>query len=246
MHRLSAGVVVGVLMVLVGAGIVGARGLSQRGHATALIGASTPAADPLDPLTADEIQTAFTVIERSKRLAPGTFFPIVKLDEPAKDEASWTPAGQFPRRAFANVFDHGANKLFEAIVDLRTKQLVSWTPRPGVEPAVYLSEYEAADAITHSYGPFKKAMRDRGIDPKDVYVDVWAPGDAPSSAAPGTRLLRTLAFYRGDLPNPYDRPIEGVVATIDMNGGKVVDFTDSGKGPVSKRCPAARAASARG
>ena len=91
MQRLSAGVVVGVLMVLVAAGIVGARGLSQRGHATALIGASTPAADPLDPLTADEIQTAFTVIERSKRLAPGTFFPIVKLDEPAKSAAAWTP-----------------------------------------------------------------------------------------------------------------------------------------------------------
>ena len=56
-----------------------------------------------------------------------------------------------------------------------TKQLVSWTPRPDAQPAVFLSEYATADALVHAYPPFKKAMRDRGIDPDDVYVDVWAP-----------------------------------------------------------------------
>jgi primary-amine oxidase len=224
--------VAAALVLLVAAGLVGAASTAGRGRAPAAAGGPA-ASDPLDPLTADEIQATFSVIERSRKLASGTFFPIVKLDEPAKTAAAWTPTASFGRRAFANVFDRGANKLYEAMVDLKTNQLVSWTPRPGAQPAVYLSEYGAADAAVHAYAPFKKAMRDRGLDPNDVYVDVWAPGDSPSSAASGTRLLRTLAFYRGALPNPYDRPIEGVVATVDMNHNKVVDFVDSGIRPVN-------------
>ena len=235
MHRRIATATTAVtaaLVLLVTAGLGGAASSAGRGHALATAGGPAPS-DPLDPLTADEIQTAFTVIEQSRRLAHGTFFPIVRLDEPTKTAGAWTPTASFGRRAFANVFDRGANTLYEAVVDLKTKQLVSWTPRPGAQPAVYLSEYGAADAAVHAYAPFRKAMRDRGLNPDDVYVDVWAPGDAPSSAPPGTRLVRALAFYRGTLPNPYDRPVEGIVVTVDMNHNKVVDFVDSGIRPVS-------------
>ena len=178
MHRRIATATTAVtaaLVLLVTAGLGGAAS-SARTRPRAAPAGEPAASDPLDPLTADEIQTAFKVIEQSRRLAHGTFFPIVKLDEPAKTAGAWSPRQPFARRAFANVFDRGANTLYEAVVDLKTKQLVSWTPRPGAQPAVYLSEYGAADAIVHADAPFKKAMRDRGIDPDDVYVDVWAPG----------------------------------------------------------------------
>src|SRR5215210_6677213 len=233
------------LTVLVSAGLGGAASLVGRGHPAAPTGAAA-ATDPLDPLTADEILTTFKVIEQSRKLPPGTLFPVVKLEEPAKDAGAWTLGNDFTRRAFAAVFDRRANKLYEAVVDLKTTQLVSWTPRPDAQPAVSLSEYGLADAIVHAYAPFKKAMRDRGLNPDDVYVDVWAPGDPPSSAAPGTRLIRTLAFYRGRLPNPYDRPIEGVVVTLDMNQGKVVDFVDSGSRPVSTTSSGAADGTRRG
>ena len=226
-----------VLAALITAGLVGAAPPSGRGRAAARLGAGSAAADPLDPLTADEIQTTFKVIEQARNLAPGTFFPIVKLQEPAKTAAAWAPGKQFPRRAFADVFDHAANTLYEAVVDLRAEQLVSWTPRAGAQPAVYLSEYGMADALVHAYEPFKQAMRSRGIDPADVYVDIWAPGDGATPAPAGTRLLRALAFYRGKLPNPYDRPIEGVVVTLDMNHDRVIDFVDTGARPVDTTNP---------
>ena len=89
-----------------------------------------------------------------------------------------------------------------------------------------------ADALVRAYAPWKKAMRDRGLDPKDVYLDGWAGGDTSNAAPAGTRILKELSFYRGALPNPYDRPIEGVVVTVDMNKLKVVDFVDSGIRPV--------------
>jgi primary-amine oxidase len=46
-------------------------------------------------------------------------------------------------------------------------------------------------------------------------------------------LIRELSFFRGQLPNVYDRPIEGVVVTVDLNHLKVVDFVDTGIRPVN-------------
>ena len=222
------------LAVLVAAGVVGAASTTVlRGHSAASASAATAAANPLDPLTADEIQRTFVTIKTAKNLAPATFLPIVKLSEPPKSfMQGWSPGQAFPRKAFANVFDRNANTLYEAVVDLNTNTLDSWTQKAGAQPAVYFAEYADADALVRAYAPWKKAMRDRGLDPKDVYLDGWAGGDTSNAAPAGTRILKELSFYRGALPNPYDRPIEGVVVTIDMNKLKVVDFVDSGIRPV--------------
>ena len=222
------------LAVLVAAGVVGAASTTVlRGHSAASASAATAAANPLDPLTADEIQRTFTTIKTAKNLAPATFLPLVKLSEPPKSfMQGWSPGQPFPRKAFANVFDRNANTLYEAVVDLNTNTLDSWTQKAGAQPAVYFAEYAEADALVRAYAPWKKAMRDRGLDPKDVYVDTWAGPDTSNAAPAGTRILKAISFYRGALPNPYDRPIEGVVVTMDMNKLKVVDFVDSGIRPV--------------
>ena len=222
------------LAVLVTTGVVSAaRTTVLRGHSAASASAATAAANPLDPLTADEIQRTFVTIKTAKNLAPATFLPIVKLSEPPKSfMQGWSPGQAFPRKAFANVFDRNANTLYEAVVDLNTNTLDSWTQKAGAQPAVYFTEYAEVDALVRAYAPWKKAMRDRGLDPKDVYVDTWAGPDTSNAAPAGTRILKAIAFYRGALPNPYDRPIEGVVATVDMNKLKVVDFVDSGIRPV--------------
>jgi primary-amine oxidase len=220
------------LAVLVVTSVVGAaQTTAVRGHTVAATTAAP--ANPLDPLTADEIQRTFTTIENAKNLAPGELFPIVKLSEPSKGFLqSWSPGQPFPRRSFANVFDRSANKLYEAIVDLKTNTLESWTQKTGAQPAVSFTEYADVDKLVHSYAPWKKAMKDRGLDPNDVYVDTWAIGNTPEGAPAGTRIMKALAFYRGSLPNPYDRPVEGVVVTLDMNSLKVIDFVDSGIRPV--------------
>ena len=222
------------LAVLVAAGVVGAASTTVlRGHSAASASAATAAANPLDPLSADEILRTFTTIKSARNLAPATFLPLVKLSDPSKSFLqSWSPGQPFPRKSFANVFDRNANKLYEAVVDLKTNTLESFTQKVGAQPAVFFTEYENADKLVHAYAPWKKAMRDRGLDPNDVYVDTWAGGDTSNAAPPGTRILKAIAFYRAALPNPYDRPIEGVVVTMDMNALKVVDFVDSGIRPV--------------
>ncbi len=191
---------------------------------------------PLDPLSAEEINQAVDVIEADSRFPSGSSFPIVTLQEPTKAQvASWSP-GQtnFVRRAFANVYSPTTNKTIEVVVDLRNSSVVSWANRNNVQPAVYLSEYTIGDEIVKADPRFKKAMRDRGLDPKDVYVDLWAPGDHPDQpASPASRIMRGIPFFRGDLPNVYDRPIEGVIVNVDMNRKVVTSVTDSGIIPVN-------------
>ncbi len=192
--------------------------------------------DPLDPLTTAEIDTTFRVIEASKDFPDGAFFPRVELKEPPKSELlAWSPGAPFPRESFANVYDRANNRLYEAVVDLRAHALESWTERPGAQPAVYNSEYAMVDEVVRADRRWQAAIEARGIDPDDVYLDDgWAVGDLTIPGVPdGTRLLRALSFYQGDLPNPYDRPIEGVVVTVDMNRLKVVQVMDAGVRPVN-------------
>jgi primary-amine oxidase len=190
------------------------------------------AAAPLDPLDGDEITAAIEVIEASSRFPDGAFFPTVVLKEPPKAEVL---AGQSTRReAFANVYDPEANELFEVVVDLRARRILSWVRRTDRQPPVYETEYTVADEIVRADPRWRQAMRDRGIAPRDVYIDVWAPGELGlPPAPPNTRFLRAISFFQGDLPNPYDRPIEGVVVTVDMNRLEVADFVDTGIRPVN-------------
>ncbi len=229
-----ATVLVTVVVVLAGAGIVnGTPALTRQAVAQTT---TTAAVNPLDPLTADEMNATFDVIEHSNKFPAGAYFPLVKLKDPPKSAVlAWSPGQPFARQSFANVYDPVGNHLYEAVVDLRTNKLVSWVPKPGAQPAVYLTEYTISDEVVRAYIPWQKAMERRGIKPDEVYLDNgWAPGDLPiPNATPGERLMRALSFYRGPLPNVYDRPIEGVVVTVDPDTRKVVDFVDTGIRPVN-------------
>jgi primary-amine oxidase len=200
-----------------------------------LAGAAPIDESPLDPLTAAEINKTVEIIEASPKYPAGAFFPIVTLKEPPKSELlAWDPGEPFRREAFANVYNRATNRLFEAVVDLKTQKLTSWVERPGAQPAVSISEYGIADSVVRADARWRKAIRDRGLKPADIYIDVWAPGSVALSSNPaGNRLLRALSFFDGGMPNPYDRPVEGVVATIDMNAMTVIDVTDTGIKPVN-------------
>ena len=226
-----------VLAILAALAALGAVTVTTSSGAPAAVAPAAAVSAPLDPLSADEIATVFDVVQSSSKYPAGGFFPTVNLKEPTKGElASWSPGKPFSRQAFVNIYDRTANKLYEAVVDLRTQKLVSWAQRPGLQPPVFATEYADVEALVRADPRWKKAIRDRGIDPDDVYLDAgWAVGDVTVPGVPAaTRLLRALSFYQGNLPNPYDRPIEGVIVTIDMNRLKVVEVIDSPIRPVNK------------
>jgi primary-amine oxidase len=215
-------------------------------------------AHPLEPLSADEHQTAYDLVRQffvgaTSLPDDALLFPFIALREPPKSVVrNWSGGADFPREATVQVMHVPSNRTWIAIVDLRQGRLSQLNLTPaGTQGAVTTEEYVIADELVHAYEPWQDAMRARGVDPDEVYVDVWAPGDLelPGSVVADlphrshTRLLRALAFLRGasvddydaaNPQNPYVRPIEGVVVTLDMNQRRVVHMTNTLVRPVSR------------
>jgi primary-amine oxidase len=229
-----------------------AQGCTTRARAADPVTAT----HPLEPLSAAEMRSAFELVQArfaSDAQLPDADlrFPMVVLREPDKAEVLGFKAGaSFARVARVEVLHYPSNRGWVAEVDLRAKAVRSIALLPaGTQLSVAPEEYGAAEEIVRGYLPWQMAMEARGLDPNLVYIDVWAAGDEPvPEAAAGalsdgenTRLLRCLSFDRGALvddfdpaapQNPYDRPVEGVVVTLDMNARKVVHMTDTTMHPV--------------
>ncbi|MDZ8094022.1 MAG: primary-amine oxidase [Nostoc sp. DedQUE05] len=192
---------------------------------------------PLTSLTEVEISTAVSVIQREKNLSEMAAFPLIALQEPDKEEVlNFTPGKVFGRKAFLVIYERSENKTFEGIVDLKSKTLSSWKEIPSVQPAIANSEYELATQVVKADPRWQKAMQKRGITDFDrVKISWWAPGIlSEQEEATGNRLCRGLSYYKGKGWNYYGSPIEGVLATVNLNTGKIASFVDRGNVPFSQ------------
>jgi primary-amine oxidase len=192
---------------------------------------------PLIPLTETEINTAVAVIKKEKTLTDMAVFPVIALQEPDKNEVlNFKPDKEFQRQAFLMVYERSQNKTYEGIVDLKKQSLSSWKQIANVQPALVSPEYQLASTVVKADPRWQKAMQKRGIkDFDDVKVNCWAAGIlSKQEEAAGDRLCRALSYYRGDRWNYYGSPIEGVLATVNLNKGEVASFVDRGIVPFSK------------
>jgi len=205
--------------------------------ATPLRAAPDDALHPLNPLTSKEITVAADTLRASKAFPKDALFSTIVLNEPPKQEVlDFTPGSAFRREAFAVVMDRVNNRVFEAIVDLKTLRIASWKQIPGAQPLVFVVENDVlVPQIVKADPAWQEAMRKRGITDFDkVQVDTWAVGqvDGQPPGRPASRLLRGVSYYKDRADNYYGSPIEGVVALVNMNTGKVVDLIDSGAVPL--------------
>ncbi|AVH72755.1 primary-amine oxidase [Nostoc sp. 'Lobaria pulmonaria (5183) cyanobiont'] len=192
---------------------------------------------PLTSLTEVEISTAVSIIKSKKTLSEMAAFPLIALQEPDKEEViNFTPGKVFGRKVFLIIYERSENKTFEGIVDLRSKTLSSWKEIASVQPAIVNSEYELATQVVKADPRWQKAMQRRGItDFEQVKISWWAPGIlSEQEEAIGNRLCRGLSYYKGKSWNYYSSPIEGVLATVNLNTGKIASFVDRGNIPFSQ------------
>ncbi len=209
---------------------------AQLSIASALVlqTATGQAVHPLDPLTAEEIKAAAGVISTLPQFPEGSLFSTIVLKEPLKKEVLSHKAGAaVSRQAFAVILDRKGNRTFEAVVDLKAARLISWEQIKGVQPLVTGSEFEALPDIVKADAGWQEAMRKRGISDFDkVQIDGWAVGQV-APAHERVRLLRALSYFKGNAVNFYGQPIEGVVALVNMNTGKVIEVVDTGVVPLA-------------
>lgn len=201
---------------------------------------------PLDPLTGSEIATAVRLVRAHPELvslggggsggaagagaaASELLFPTVTLNEPPKAEVmAFTRGAATRREALVAVFDRTSNRTFEAIVDLRARRVLSFKQLPGVQPSIMNVEIDRIAPLVRADPAFQSAMRKRGLtNMADIQLDPWAPGLLdPKTEPASTRWVRALAYVKGTQKNPYARPIEGVVALVNLNAMRVERVID--------------------
>jgi primary-amine oxidase len=196
--------------------------------------AQTPNAHPLDPLDENEIKNAVTILKKQNTFPKDVLFSTVQLNEPPKEEVwNYKPGNVFRREAFVIVMDRENGKTYESVIDLRMGKILSWREIPGVQPLIFDSEYAELEEIVKADKDWLAAMKKRGFNADEVKVDGWAIGQVDPKYK--GRLMRGLSYYKGEGANFYSRPIEGVVALVDLKEKKVIELLDTGVVPVDKK-----------
>ena len=202
-----------------------------------LSSASTPtlaAGHPLDPLTADEIGIAVEAARGDARLTSAAFPSIDVLEPPKSAVLAWQPGQPLARQArlVAMTADH----VYEAVVDLGARRLVSVAERTGVEPSITMSEVEATSLVL-SNDAFAAGLLKRGItDVTKVFCAPFSAGFYANPAHDGKRLVKVGCFdTRRSTTNLFGWPIERLYALVDLRRREVLGVTDQGVVPITDR-----------
>ena len=124
-----------------------------------------PGGHPLEPLSADEVHAAVSILRTAGKATPTTRFVSVSLHEPPKDlvYASTGPIRP-PRQAFVVLFDNATNACHEAVVSIQEGTLESWRHIPGVQPTMTVDEQVECEAAVLASVEFRDALaRHHGI-----------------------------------------------------------------------------------
>lgn len=198
------------------------------------ISPQNPVAHPLDPLTTTEHEAVLALLRDEAYLGAGGLYPLITLDEPPKEQVlAWTPGMTVQRRAF--VIGRKGFQVFEAAVDLVGGRVISWQEIPGVESSVLpTEEWFLADRLVRRDSAWQAAIRARGVSAlRDVVCVPHTAGYFGTAEETGRRLVKVLCYDSGDTRNYWGRPIEGVIATVDLRS-RDVTVTDLGPVPVPR------------
>jgi primary-amine oxidase len=127
-------------------------------------------------------------------------------------------------------------RVSEALVDLTSRRVVRIVPRAGVQTAITGEEWNRATNLVKADPRWQAAMAARGIaDVKPIFCDALSVG----SRGPGEqrRLLYVPCYDARGTRNVYGRPIEGLMALVDVGANAIIEVADSGPVPISKADP---------
>ena len=191
---------------------------------------------PLDPLTADEVARAWSLVRAQDGLGPRVRVISIALAEPPRGALREPGAASHPaeRAALVVLIDRDARKTYEAVVSLAQGRVSSWTHVPGVQPAIVLDEFFECEAAVRADPGWQAAMRRRGVtDFSLAMVDPWSAGNFGIEDEKGRRLSRTLTWVRrSPTDNGYARPVANLIATVDLDEMKVIAIEDHGVVPL--------------
>jgi primary-amine oxidase len=195
---------------------------------------------PLDPLSAEEIETAVRILKDARGLGDAARFVYVTLREPPKESVlRFRPGEPVDREAHIVVRERGTGVVHEATVSITAAEVRSWERVPEVQAPMTLEEIPAVERAVKADPRWQDAMRRRGVTDFDrAKIDPWPLGyNGPEDAPARGRFLRPLTWVgTGEADdNAYARPVEGLVLRFDLDRMEVVDVEDYGVVPVPPR-----------
>jgi primary-amine oxidase len=135
---------------------------------------------------------------------------------------------------FVIIRDHERRLTIEALVSLTDETIRSWRERGDVQPALTYDEVFSAQQAILDDPSFQSALAKRGItDRSSVVIYPWTAGyRGPEDAVEEGRFIRMeVALSQGEDDNYYAHPVEGIVATVELDG-MTVKIEDYGVVPV--------------
>jgi primary-amine oxidase len=196
------------------------------------------ATHPMDALTPDEITASAKILRAADKLGDNVRVVSLSLEENPKAEVrAWTKGQPFGRHAFAVLLADG--KVAEARIDLGAQALTAWTPIENRQAALTIEEFIAAGNIAKADERWRAAMAKRGITRFDnVFCFPMAIGPLTDPALAGRRLLNVPCVdTSGAGNNVWGKPIENVMAMVDLVARNVVSVTDLGVLPPPPETP---------
>ena len=189
------------------------------------------ATHPLDPLSSDEIARAVECVRAARGVDEHWRFGFIGLEEPAKAELrEWAPERPIVRRCKAVCWDRRSGEVSEAIVNVTTGAMESWTSVPGVQPSFTLDEYHDAATMLKTHPQMLAALAARGVtDPSLVLFDLWAYGEALVPERWRDRRVGWCDVWVRSTPgsSPYANLLGGLHPIVDVNALELLEIEQS-------------------
>ncbi len=184
---------------------------------------------PLSTLSASEIGEAVSILRKSNKEHENSFFSYISLEEPDKKLLKEsTNLERFVKIVGVDQKSVG----FEAEINLSKKELLKEEKISNkAGPTYTLAEIFKAIELTLGDENYQKALEKRGIkDLSLIQIDPWPGGGfVNKNIKNGNRALKAISFLKeSERDNAYARPIQGLIAHIDLTENKVVEIEDHG------------------
>ncbi|KAL0457202.1 UNVERIFIED_CONTAM: Primary amine oxidase [Sesamum latifolium] len=189
---------------------------------------------PLDPLTPSELNQVQTLVKKSHK---DVTFHYVGLDEPDKPKVlSWLSRNQPPNffhHRIAFVIVRTNSQTHEIKIDLSSNSILSDSVYDGDGyPMLNNEEQTAAGELPLKYPPFIASIEKRGLNLSEVLCEVFTIGWYGETNT--KRAVAVMCYYVDGTVNFYMRPIDGIMATVDLDKMKIIQYSDRLMIPVPK------------
>src|ERR1041385_2610032 len=195
--------------------------------------ASAANSHPMDPLTAEEIAAVTRTLAKENLVGATDLYSLITLQEPPKEEVlKWKPGDLVSRLAFAIV--KKGSETFEATVDAIGGKVLSWKEVEGVQTGLLPTvEWNLVQTIVRGNQEWQAAARKRGIENfREVICVPNTVGYFGIAEEEGHRLVKAVCYSTAGSNNYWSRPIEGLIAVVDLNARELVKLIDTGVVPV--------------